>query len=41
VLDVRRDRAKSMSAPSPSMPSPARAPQRDFEDRILQLEKGF
>jgi uncharacterized protein (TIGR02231 family) len=41
VLDVRRDRAKSPSPSSPSMPSPARAPQRDFEDRILQLEKGF
>ncbi|MEP7125112.1 MAG: mucoidy inhibitor MuiA family protein [Byssovorax sp.] len=34
VLDVRRERAKS-----PAAPSPARAPQRDFEDRILQLEK--
>ena len=41
VLDVRRDRAKSPSPASPSMPSPPRAPQRDFEDRILQLEKGF
>ncbi len=36
VLDVKRDRQQN-----PAAASPARAPQRDFEDRILQLENAL